>query len=140
MLSSLALYRDYAPAGVPIHAFALFLGIAMSITALPVLARILEERGLAKTPLGTTALTSAAIGDLMAWSLLAFVVAIDHIWRRSDDSGDDGRAVRRVRRVDGFRRSSCARPAPGFGQPDRRSQQGTGRCRPGGAALGGPGD
>jgi Kef-type K+ transport system membrane component KefB len=76
MLSSLALYRDYAPAGVPIHAFALFLGIAMSITALPVLARILEERGLAKTPLGTTALTSAAIGDLMAWSLLAFVVAI----------------------------------------------------------------
>jgi Kef-type K+ transport system membrane component KefB len=76
MLSSLALYRDYAPAGVSIHAFALFLGIAMSITALPVLARMLEERGLARTPLGTTALTCAAIGDLTAWTLLAFVVAL----------------------------------------------------------------
>jgi Kef-type K+ transport system membrane component KefB len=76
MLSSLALYRDYAPAGVPIHAFALFLGIAMSITAFPVLARILEESGLAKTPLGSTALTCAAVDDLTAWTLLAFVVAI----------------------------------------------------------------
>jgi Kef-type K+ transport system membrane component KefB len=76
VLSSLLLYRDYAPAGVPIQNFALFLGIAMSITAFPVLARMIDDRGLAGTPIATTALTSAAIGDIIAWILLAFVVAI----------------------------------------------------------------
>ena len=73
---SLALYTRYAPPGVPFHAFALFCGIAMSITAFPVLARILEERHLTHTPLGTTAITCAAVDDVTAWSLLAFVVAI----------------------------------------------------------------
>ena len=73
---SLALYTEYAPAGVPFHAFALFCGIAMSITAFPVLARILEERQLTHTPLGTTAITCAAVDDVTAWSILAFVVAI----------------------------------------------------------------
>ncbi len=73
---SLALYTRYAPAGVPFHAFALFCGIAMSITAFPVLARILEERHLTQTPLGTTAITCAAVDDVTAWSILAVVVAI----------------------------------------------------------------
>ena len=73
---SLALYTHYAPAGVPFHAFALFCGIAMSITAFPVLARILEERHLTHTPLGTTAIACAAVDDVTAWSILAFVVAI----------------------------------------------------------------
>ena len=73
---SLALYVPYAPPGVPFHAFALFCGIAMSITAFPVLARILEERNLTHTPLGTTAITCAAVDDVTAWSILAFVVAI----------------------------------------------------------------
>ena len=73
---SLALYTQYAPAGVPFHAFALFCGIAMSITAFPVLARILEERHLTHTPLGATAITCAAVDDVTAWSILAFVVAI----------------------------------------------------------------
>jgi Kef-type K+ transport system membrane component KefB len=73
---SLALYTQYAPAGVPFHAFALFCGIAMSITAFPVLARILEERHLTHTPLGTTAITCAAVDDVTAWTILAFVVAI----------------------------------------------------------------
>ncbi len=73
---SLALYTRYAPAGVPFHAFALFCGIAMSITAFPVLARILEERQLTRTPLGTTAITCAAVDDVTAWIILAFVVAI----------------------------------------------------------------
>jgi Kef-type K+ transport system membrane component KefB len=73
---SLALYVQYAPPGVPFHAFALFCGIAMSITAFPVLARILEERNLTHTPLGTTAITCAAVDDVTAWSILAFVVAI----------------------------------------------------------------
>jgi Kef-type K+ transport system membrane component KefB len=57
-------------------AFALFLGISMSITAFPVLARILEERGLTKTALGSTALACAATDDVVAWSVLAFVVAV----------------------------------------------------------------
>jgi Kef-type K+ transport system membrane component KefB len=75
VLLSLFLYRDLAPAGVRFVPFALFLGIAMSITAFPVLARILEERGLTRTPLGTTAITCAAVDDVTAWGLLAVVVA-----------------------------------------------------------------
>ena len=51
----------HAPAGVSFQAFALFMGIAMSITAFPVLARILEERGLTRTPIGATALTFGAL-------------------------------------------------------------------------------
>jgi Kef-type K+ transport system membrane component KefB len=73
---SLALYSQYAPPGVPFYAFALFLGIAMSITAFPVLARIIEERRLTHTPLGSTAITCAAVDDVTAWTILAFVVAI----------------------------------------------------------------
>jgi Kef-type K+ transport system membrane component KefB len=76
VLLSLALYTAYAPAGVAFSSFALFMGIAMSITAFPVLARVLEERGLAKTALGTTALAAAAVGDVTAWILLAVVVAL----------------------------------------------------------------
>ncbi|MGE5718146.1 MAG: cation:proton antiporter [Acidobacteriota bacterium] len=73
---SLALYRSLAPSGVPFAPFALFLGIAMSITAFPVLARILDERGLTRTPLGSTAITCAAVDDVTAWSILAIVVAV----------------------------------------------------------------
>jgi Kef-type K+ transport system membrane component KefB len=73
---SLALYARYAPPGVPFYAFALFCGIAMSITAFPVLARILDDRNLTRTPLGTTAITCAAVDDVTAWSILAFVVAV----------------------------------------------------------------
>jgi Kef-type K+ transport system membrane component KefB len=73
---SLALYTRYAPAGVPFYAFALFCGIAMSITAFPVLARILEDHRLTHTPLGATAITCAAVDDVTAWSILAVVVAI----------------------------------------------------------------
>ena len=53
-----------------------FLGAAMAITAFPVLARILEERGLTKSPLGVTALICAAMNDVSAWCILALVVAI----------------------------------------------------------------
>lgn len=73
---ALWLFVPMAPQGVSFMSFALFLGIAMSITAFPVLARILEERGLSKTPLGTTAITCAAVDDVTAWSLLAFVIAV----------------------------------------------------------------
>lgn len=70
------LYNDYAPAKISFLAFSLFMGIAMSITAFPVLARILQEKGLTKTKLGSMSITSAAIGDLTAWFILAAVIAI----------------------------------------------------------------
>lgn len=56
--------------------FTLFLGIALSITAFPVLARILEERGLTATPLGVTALLCAAADDVIAWILLALAMSL----------------------------------------------------------------
>lgn len=76
VLISLQLYPGYAPRGVAFHAFALFMGIALSITAFPVLARVLEDRGLSRTPLGATAIACAAVDDVTAWSLLAFVVTL----------------------------------------------------------------
>lgn len=56
--------------------FVLFLGVAMSVTAFPVLARILADRGMNGTRLGGLALASAAVGDVVAWSLLALVVVL----------------------------------------------------------------
>jgi Kef-type K+ transport system membrane component KefB len=73
---SLFLFSTLAGPNTTFVAFALFIGISMSITAFPVLARILEERGLTKTPLGSTALLCAATDDVTAWSILAVVVAI----------------------------------------------------------------
>ena len=70
------LFDSLAPAGVPFSSFLLFIGVSMSITAFPVLARILGDRGLQKTPMGTLALTCAAINDAIAWCLLAFVVGV----------------------------------------------------------------
>jgi Kef-type K+ transport system membrane component KefB len=70
------LHPRFSSSGVPFTNFALFLGIAMSITAFPVLARILAERGMTHTPLGALALTCAAIDDVTAWCLLAFVVGV----------------------------------------------------------------
>ena len=61
---------------VSLLAFALFLGAAMSITAFPVLARILTERRMHRTPIGMLALACAAIDDVIAWTLLAVVVAV----------------------------------------------------------------
>src|SRR3954467_8103786 len=55
---------------------ALFLGAAMSITAFPVLARILTERNLHKTKVGAVSITCAAVDDVTAWCMLAFVVGI----------------------------------------------------------------
>jgi Kef-type K+ transport system membrane component KefB len=76
VIAALYLYQDHAPAGVSFQAFGLFMGIAMSITAFPVLARIVEERRMSKTPIGSIALTCAAVDDVTAWTLLALVVAI----------------------------------------------------------------
>jgi Kef-type K+ transport system membrane component KefB len=73
---SLFLYQNFSGHGVPFTSFSLFLGVSMSITAFPVLARILSEKSLQKTKLGMVALTCAAIDDVTAWCLLAFVVSI----------------------------------------------------------------
>lgn len=73
---SLFLYRELAPPETSFSAFALFIGVAMSITAFPVLARILEDRGLTQTSLGSIALTCAAVDDVTAWCILALVIAI----------------------------------------------------------------
>jgi Kef-type K+ transport system membrane component KefB len=66
----------FAPNGIGRVPFVLFLGISMSITAFPVLARILEERKMQSTPLGTTALMCAAVDDVCAWSLLAIALTL----------------------------------------------------------------
>src|ERR1700677_1697182 len=73
---ALFLYSNFAQPGASFTAFALFMGISMSITAFPVLVRILQDRGIFKTPLGTASTACAAVGDVTAWSVLAFVVAI----------------------------------------------------------------
>ncbi len=70
------LYPRFSSADVPFVSFALFLGIAMSITAFPVLARILSDLNMTRTPLGVVALTCAAIDDVTAWCLLALVVGV----------------------------------------------------------------
>lgn len=75
VLLSWFIYPSFAPPNVRFVAFALFMGIAMSITAFPVLARIIEERGLTQTYLGSAALTCAAVDDVTAWSILAVVIA-----------------------------------------------------------------
>jgi Kef-type K+ transport system membrane component KefB len=69
-------YYRFAPIGVSFLSFALFMGIAMSITAFPVLARIVQERGIHKTKLGAIVITCAAADDITAWCLLAAVIAI----------------------------------------------------------------
>lgn len=75
-LLALGLYPIYSHDGVPFTSFALFLGTAMAITAFPVLARILTDRGLDKTDLGGVALGCAAADDVTAWCLLALVVGV----------------------------------------------------------------
>ena len=73
---ALWLFPRFAPDGVPFTSFALFLGVSLSITAFPVLARILTERRLERSELGVLALGCAAAGDATAWCLLAFVVGV----------------------------------------------------------------
>jgi Kef-type K+ transport system membrane component KefB len=70
------IYNHFAPSEVPFLSFGLFLGLAMSITAFPVLARIVQERGLHKTKLGTLVITCAAADDITAWCMLAAIIAI----------------------------------------------------------------
>jgi Kef-type K+ transport system membrane component KefB len=73
---ALGLYPRLSTGAVPFTPFALFLGVAMSVTAFPVLARILTDRGMSRSDLGIMALTCAAVDDVTAWCLLATVVGV----------------------------------------------------------------
>ena len=75
-LLSLLLYPRVSTSDVSFTSFALFMGVSMSITAFPVLARILTDYRMSQTRLGVLALSCAAIDDVTAWCLLAFVVGI----------------------------------------------------------------
>lgn len=70
------LYPRYATSDVPFGVFLLFIGISMSVTAFPVLARILTDRGMQHSRLGAIALACAAVDDVTAWCALAFVVSV----------------------------------------------------------------
>lgn len=76
MILAYFIYESFAPQNVQFLSFGLFMGIAMSITAFPVLARIVQERGIHKTKLGSIVITCAAADDITAWCILAAVVAI----------------------------------------------------------------
>jgi Kef-type K+ transport system membrane component KefB/nucleotide-binding universal stress UspA family protein len=76
VLLALYLHPRYSDESVSFLAFALFLGAAMSITAFPVLARILSERRLLRTRVGSLTIACAAVDDVTAWCILAFVVAV----------------------------------------------------------------
>ena len=80
---ALLLYPRLSSSDVPFTSFALFLGVAMSITAFPVLARILTDRGMhADAARRRSRSTCAAVDDVTAWCLLAFVVGVAHAQRR----------------------------------------------------------
>ena len=73
---AIVLYPTLAGSRVTFTGFALFMSAAMSVTAFPVLARILTERRLTRTPIGALAIACAAIDDVTAWCILAAVVVI----------------------------------------------------------------
>ncbi len=72
------IFSNYAPLGFGIVEFSLFIAVSLSITAFPVLARILADSSLHKTRLGDLALTCAAVGDITAWCLIAIVTGISN--------------------------------------------------------------
>ena len=75
-LTALWIYPKLSSRDVPFGIFALFMGVSMSVTAFPVLARILTDRGIHKTRLGVIAISCAAVDDVTAWCLLALLVSI----------------------------------------------------------------
>jgi Kef-type K+ transport system membrane component KefB len=79
------LYEEFAPKGVALTTFALFMASAMSITAFPIMARILKERNMTQSVIGRLSLTSAALADVLAWIMLALVVVL------ADARGEWGR-------------------------------------------------
>lgn len=78
ILLATGLSGAYRPDGMPLFPFLLFVGVALGVTAFPVLARILDEHGLTRSRIGTLGLTAAGIGDAVAWGLLVVAVAAIH--------------------------------------------------------------
>jgi Kef-type K+ transport system membrane component KefB len=76
MILAFFLFQSFSPPGTQFLPYALFIGIAMSITAFPVLARIVRERGMHNSKLGAIIISCAAINDITGWCLLAAVIAI----------------------------------------------------------------
>lgn len=76
VITAYFIYTKYSYENTQFLPFALFIGIALSISAFPVLARIIQEKGLTRTNLGTTTLASAACDNISAWYILAIIVAI----------------------------------------------------------------
>ena len=70
------LFDDFAPEGVQFHEFSLFMASAMSITAFPIMARILKERGMTHSVIGRLSLAAAAVADVLAWIMLAIVMVM----------------------------------------------------------------
>ena len=70
------LYPRLSDSSIPFTSFALFMGAAMSITAFPVLARILTERNMLQSRLGTVAIACAAVDDVTGWCILAYIVLL----------------------------------------------------------------
>jgi Kef-type K+ transport system membrane component KefB len=75
-VAAIWLYPTFGTPTASFKVFALFLGVSLSVTAFPVLARILTDNGLSRSPMGTVALTCAAVDDVTAWCLLALVVGV----------------------------------------------------------------
>ena len=74
--TALLLYSRFAARDVPFLGFALFVGVAMSVTAFPILARIISEQSWRNSTLASLALASAAVSDVTAWCVLALVIAV----------------------------------------------------------------
>jgi Sodium/hydrogen exchanger family len=128
-LLALLLYPIFSNSKVPFTNFALFLGVSMSVTAFPVLARILTDRRIHKTRMGTVALTCAAVDDITAWCLLAFVVSVARAKCRRDADGAFGCEL--------SHRNACDRASRNGGgvedvwqpgRPDARFDGGSLRC------------
>jgi Kef-type K+ transport system membrane component KefB len=76
---SLYLYPKLSDDSVTFSSFALFMGAAMSVTAFPVLARILTERDWLGSRLGTVAIASAAVDDVTGWCILVYIVVLTRV-------------------------------------------------------------
>ena len=74
--AALWIYPKLSSSDVPFGVFAMFMGVSMSVTAFPVLARILTDRGIHKTPIGVIAISCAAVDDVTAWCLLALLISV----------------------------------------------------------------
>jgi Kef-type K+ transport system membrane component KefB len=76
LLFAVIVYPSLSSPAVPFQSFAMFMGVSMSVTAFPVLARILSERGLLRSEVGAMAIACAAVDDITCWCVLAFILAL----------------------------------------------------------------